>query len=344
MQQSTILQVMKRVYYWQQTHPVRFVMRSHGQRRYLKATDWERGVFWSCVASAWRKTQDNLYLQGLANYTLHTGFRPGPLENFADDQVCIQAYLEVYQVLGCTDAIHYAEKALQTMLSTEKRGREIWWWADALFMAAPVLASFGAHSGQHCYWQRLEEFWWDAVDYLYDETSGLYFRDKRYMPAPRGENKREANGEKIFWARGIGWILAAIPRLLQYLPDDYLQREKYITMYRLLAEKIIPFQFDDGLWRTSLLDADSFPEPETSASALFCYGLAWGVNRHILTEKYRQRVLRCWQGLISCVDDQGKLGYVQLPAYNPRRVSSTDNMDYGAGVFLLAATEMLDLI
>lgn len=343
MQKNMILQLMKKVYLWQQAHPVRFVIRSKGNRRYLKATDWERGVFWSCVATAWCKTQDDVYLQGLENYTLNTGFRPGPLTNFADDQVCIQAYLEVYQVLDCEDAIQYATKALQPMLSSGQAGREIWWWADALFMSAPVLARFGAYTGQSEYWQRLDQYWWDTVEFLYDPQTGLYFRDKRYMPEPLGENIREKNGEKVFWARGVGWILAAIPRILSWLPEHHPSYQRYIEMYQKLAEKIVNYQFDDGLWRTSLLDAESFPEPETSASALFCYGLAWGINRNILAKQYQPYVIRAWQGLTQCVNEQGKLGWVQLPAYNPRRVSKEHNIDYGAGVFLLAATEMLDM-
>lgn len=344
MQKNTLLQLMKKVYVWQQANPVRFVIRSSGQRRYLKATDWERGVFWSCVASAWKKTGEPIYLQGLAQYTLNTGFRPGPLVNFADDQVCIQAYLEVYQALDCADAIQYASKALEPMLTSEKCGREIWWWADSLFMAAPVLAAFAVHSKRPEYWQLLDKYWWDAVAYLYDSQTGLYFRDKRYMPVPAGEDIREKNGQPVFWARGIGWILAAIPRILTYLPENHSTRPHYIKMFQSLAEKVSTYQFSDGLWRTSLLDSEAFPEPEASASALFCYGLAWGVNQRLLDKKYRDCALRAWQGLTQCVDEQGKLGWVQLPAYNPRRVDKTHNIDYGAGVFLLAATEIIDLL
>ncbi|EGY4704268.1 glycoside hydrolase family 105 protein [Salmonella enterica] len=344
MQHQSITQLMRKVYLWQKEHQVRWVIRSQGQRRYLKSTDWERGVFWSCVAAAWRETQDDVYLNGLAEYTLNTGFRAGPLVNFADDQVCLQSYLEVYQTLGCDDAIQYAQKALEPMLTSEKKGREIWWWADALFMAAPTLAAFGAHSQQPAYWEQMDRFWWDAVDFLHDPETGLYYRDKRYMPLPEGEDVREQNGQKVFWARGIGWVLAAIPRLLAWLPQNFPSRERYLAQYLLLAEQVVKYQSADGLWRTSLLDPEHFPEPESSASALFCYALAWGINHGVLDNKYRPVVLRAWQGLTECVDEQGKLGWVQLPAYNPRRVDASHNIDYGAGVFLLAGTEMLNLI
>lgn len=342
-QTAQVRQLMHKAYEWQKANQTRWVIRSTGKRRYLKATDWERGVFWSGVAAAWRATNEPGYLEGLADYSLNTGFRAGPLTNFADDQVCIQAYLDIYKALECPDAIQYSAKALESMIQSEKSGRELWWWADSLFMAAPAMAAFAAETQQPIYWEYMDKYWWDAVDYLYDAESGLYYRDKRYMPTPQGENVREKNGEKVFWARGIGWILAAIPRLLAHLPVEHPSREKYLRMFRELAEKVIEFQHQDGLWRTSLLDPAQFPEPESSASALFCYAFAWGVNENILDEKFAKAAHVAWQGLSHCVNSAGKLGFVQLPAYNPRRVQKDHNIDYGTGVLLLAGSEILRL-
>ena len=79
MNSEYIEQLMKRVYTWQRDNRTRFVIRSTGKKRFLRATDWERGVFWSSVADAWEKTNDQEYLDGLLDYTLNTGFRPGHL-------------------------------------------------------------------------------------------------------------------------------------------------------------------------------------------------------------------------------------------------------------------------
>ena len=341
---ESICTLMHKAYTWQRANQTRWVIRSTGKHRYLKATDWERGVFWSGVATAWHATGNEAYLDGLADYTLNTGFRAGPLINFADDQVCIQAYLDIYKTLKCPDAIQYSEKALESMLQANIVGHELWWWADALFMAAPTMSAFAAQSQQSIYWECMDKYWWDAVEYLYDKESGLYYRDKRYMPAPLGDNIRELNGEKVFWARGIGWILAAIPRLLKYLPIEHPSRKKYLEMFCSLAEKIIEYQFDDGLWRTSLLDPVQFPEPESSATSLFCYAFSWGINENVLNERFKMSALAAWQGLCNCVNEEGRLGFVQLPAYNPRKVQEQHNIDYGTGVLLLAGSEMLHMI
>ena len=113
------------------------------------------------------------------------------------------------------------KRRLEPMLTSEKRGREIWWWADA-FMAAPTLAAFGANSQQPAYWEQMDRFWWDAVDFLHDPETGLYYRDKRYMPLPEGEDVREQNGQKVFWARasaGPGGNTTALDSLPQNFPS-----------------------------------------------------------------------------------------------------------------------------
>ena len=39
---------------------------------------------------------------------------------------------------------------------------------------------------------------------------------------------------------------------------------------------------DDGMWRASLLDPVEFPMKESSGTAFFCFGMAWGINNGIL--------------------------------------------------------------
>ncbi|MEX6369007.1 hypothetical protein AB6F62_13345 [Providencia huaxiensis] len=47
---------------------------------------------------------------------------------------------------------------------------------------------------------------------------------------------------------------------------------------------------------------------------------------------------KSWCALQSCIHPNGMLGWVQLPAFNPRDVKYDHNMDYGAGAYLLAAS------
>lgn len=342
--QQQALDLMKRVYRWQAANQTRSVLRRTGKTRFIKDTDWERGVFWSCVAAAWQSTQDDDYLQGVMNYTLHTGFRTGPNPRFADDIVCCQAYLDVYPLFGKTEALEPTLAALDLMVNAPEPGRKDWWWCDALFMAPPAFAALTQQTGEQRYLDYMNTAWWDAIDYLQDSETGLFYRDHRYIPDGQGTELREANGHKVFWSRGNGWVLAALPRLLARMPEQFADRARYLALFQQLAASITPYQQPDGFWRTSLLDPDRFPAPESSATALFCYGLAWGINQGVLdADTYLPVVERAWRALQTAVHDNGMIGWVQLPAFNPRDVSRDHNMDYGAGAFLLAAMEVATL-
>lgn len=339
-----ILDTMKRVYRWQAANQTRSVIRRTGKTRFIKDTDWERGVFWSTVTAAWKATDDDAYLQGAMNYTLHTGFRTGPVPRFADDFVCCQSYLDIYPLIGRPEALEPTIAALDIMLSSPKTGREDWWWCDSLFMAPPVFAALSRETDDDRYLNYMNTAWWDSVEHLQDPETQLFYRDYRYIPDGKGGELREANGEKVFWSRGIGWVLAAIPRVLAHMPDTFADRPRYLALFNTLASEVIKYQQPDGFWRTSLLDPGSFPAPESSATALFCYGLAWGIHHGELDEAvYLPVVEKAWAALQTAVHLNGMLGWVQLPAFNPRDVSFDHNMDYGAGAFLLAATEMLAL-
>ncbi len=119
-------ETMKRVYRYQATHQTRSVIRRSGKVRFIKDTDWERGVFWSCVAAAWLATGDREYLDGVMNYTLHTGFRPGPNLRFADDLICCQAYLDVWPEIAIPEALEPTIKAVSAIVNEPKPGREDW--------------------------------------------------------------------------------------------------------------------------------------------------------------------------------------------------------------------------
>lgn len=343
-EKQTVLDLMKQVYNWQAANQTRSVIRRSGKTRFIKDTDWERGVFWSCVTAAWKATEDKDYLKGALNYTLHTGFRTGPNARFADDLVCAQAYLDVYPQINQEEALEPTIKFIDEMVENLKPGREDWWWCDSLFMAPPAFSALAAQLQDNKYFDYMNQAFWDSVEHLQDPETKLFYRDYRYIPDGKGGELREANGEKVFWSRGIGWVIAAIPRILRHTPEQFADKARYLQLYKDLAEQVIKYQHQDGFWRASLLDPESFPAPESSATGLFCYALAWGINQNILDKAmYLPVVELAWQALQSAVHENGMIGWVQLPAFNPRDVKFEHNIDYGAGAFLLAGSEVLKL-
>lgn len=86
-------------------------------------------------------------------------------------------------------------------------------------------------------------------------------------------------------ARGNGWVMGGIVRVLEALPENSPLRHSYKQLLCEMAAKIASIQGNDGLWHTDLLNSDSYRYPETSGSAFFEYALAWGIYHHQLDAK-----------------------------------------------------------
>jgi rhamnogalacturonyl hydrolase YesR len=213
--------------------------------------------------------------------------------------------------------------------------RERWSWCDSLFMAPPSWLRLWVATGQKKYLDFMAQKWWVTSDYLYDKEEHLYFRDSTYF------TKKEANGKKVFWSRGNGWVMGGLVRVLQYLPKDHPARAKFERQYREMAAKLLTLQQPDGLWRSSLLDPASYPLQETSGSSFFTYALAYGANEGLLDRAQAgAAALKAWQALTALVTPEGKLTHVQPIGADPKKFDPASTEPYGVGAFLLAGSEI----
>jgi unsaturated rhamnogalacturonyl hydrolase len=258
----------------------------------------------------------------------------------ADDQSVGQTYLELYLLKKDPAMMKPTQAELDALLPephvSKKPGKAvIWWWCDALFMAPPVWSRMYAATGDKKYIGYLDEEWAKTSDLLYDKQEHLYARDADYL------NKTEANGKKMFWSRGNGWVMGGIARTLDYLPKDDPARVKYVTQLKEMAARVASLQGKDGLWRAGMLDQENYAEPEVSGSALFTYALAWGINQGVLDGKvYRPVVAKAWAGMLKHVYADGRLGCIQQTGAEPAPFKLTASYTYGVGAFLLAGSEI----
>ncbi len=235
------------------------------------------------------------------------------------------------------DAILAKPSEVQSLEFTrpQSRARENWSWCDSLFMGPPTWVRLYAATDDPRYLDFAVTNWWRTTDYLYDKDEHLFFRDSTFF------KKHEANGQKVFWSRGNGWVMAGLVRVLQYLPMNHPGRPRFEQLFKDMAEKILSCQQPDGLWRASLLDPESYPAKETSGSGFFTYALAWGVNQGLLDHtKFEPAVCKAWAALVDCVDADGKLTHVQPVGGAPTKFAPDSTAPYSIGAFLLAGSEV----
>lgn len=265
---------------------------------------------------------------------------------FGDWQVCFQTYIDLYNLAianGGTDTDNYfmVKRAKEVMhYEAYSKKDDYWWWSDALYMVMPVMTKMYKLTGDVQYLDKLYENLLYSDRIMLDQETGLYYRDARYVYP----NHKSVNGKKDFWARGDGWVLAGLAKVLQDLPKDYKHYKFFVDKFQRLADIVAKTQQKDGYWTRSILDPNHAPGPETSGTAFFAYGIMWGVNNGFLAKKdYKKCIDRAWQYISeTAVQADGKVGYVQPigdRAIPGQTVDANSQANFGVGAVLLAACE-----
>lgn len=332
-----IKKTMKKAVSWQLDHP------KH------ELWDWTNGAFYAGVFAAYETTGSKRILKAIHEMGEKNQWKPGPLLHNADDYAICQTYMDIYRIKKDERMIRPSVTRINELISTPFVATPpqliiTLSWCDALFMAPPTLVKFGISLNEPRYLEACDMLFQECYDLLYDQEEHLFARDIRYK-WDQDKKLKEANGEKIFWSRGNGWVMGGLVRMLQELPMEYSKRQFYENLFVEMAKKITTIQQEDGLWRASLLDPDSYPGGEASGSGFYTYALAWGINNNLLDrETYLPVVEKAWKGLNELVHQDGKVGWVQPMGADPRANFSSESWEvFGTGAFLLAASEIIKL-
>lgn len=301
--------------------------------------DWTFATLYLGLLEASNTLHDPRYLQYVKGVGDHYHWTLGPRKMHADDQAIGQSYLWLYSRDPQPQYIAPLRQQFDDgMQAPDDPQKPVWWWCDALFMAPPVWTHLASVTHDQKYLAYMDREWHITANLLWDPDQHLFFRDKSYL------DKREKNGQKIFWSRGNGWVMGGLVQVLTYMPANDPRRPFYTEKFRQMAAKIRSLQGDDGLWRPGLLDAADYPYPEISGSAFFVYSIAWGLHHGLLDKaQFRPVVERGWSGLVNHIYADGRLGSIQPIGAAPGAYTPGSSYVFGVGAFLLAGSEVNQL-
>lgn len=314
-------------------------------------SDWQHAVLYLGLLSAYRATGDLRYQGWVRNRVEALGWEVEPGSRMADHHAIAQVYLELHTLVPDGSPISGVRAAIDSILERPTPGSRVGWdyrlnwsWADALFMAPASWTALSRITGRPRYAEAMDTLWWETTEHLYDAEVGLFHRDGSWLSA-EDPRRVEVGGREVFWARGNGWVLAGLARVLATAPETFASRARYVALFRTLADRLVLAQQPDGLWRTDLTHPARYPLPESSASALITYALAWGVSEGVLqTDPYRSVVARAWNGLSHLVLESGRVGWAQEPAQQPGPVDPLNAEPYATGAYLMAAHQVLEML
>lgn len=314
---------------------------------------WTRAYYYEGLMDLWKIDPQQRYL----DYALEWGnkhdwklswTKDGWTTRNADAHCAGQVYIFLYELDSRKPGhyITYIKKSIDSMMVTNRI--DDWHWIDAIQMAMPIFAQLGNMTGNMTYYDRAYDMYMytklkHGNNGLYNPEDQLWWRDADFDPP-----YKEPNGENCYWSRGNGWVVVAMARMLDILPKDEPHRKEYETMLVDMCQALKKLQREDGLWNVSLHDPTNYGGKELTGTAMFTYGMAYGVNNGLLSaEEFTPAIYRAWNGMVNnCLHPNGFLGYVQGSGKEPKEAQPViydrepDFEDFGLGAFLMAGAEI----
>lgn len=213
-------------------------------------------------------------------------------------------------------------------------------WLDDLFMSVPALAQMGKLTGDARYYD-------DAVKQVIQFARRMFVKEKGLFM--HGWVQDMEPHPAFHWARANGWAFMTMAELLDVLPEDHPGYADVLNLFTAHAEGLASFQSGKGFWHQLIDRNDSYLE--TSATAIYAYAYAKGINRGWLDKKaYGPATLLAWNAVATKVNEQGQVegtcvgtGMGFDPAfyyYRPVNVYAA----HGYGPVLLAGSEIIKLL
>jgi len=197
------------------------------------------------------------------------------------------------------DAIadHIAHKQMRMPDGTLARPRPlpVSLWIDDAYMSIPFLAQMGRLTGDRTWFDDAARQVIQMSQRLQDPATGLYqhsWYENNEHPA-------------FYWGRGAGWGLMAAAELLSVLPQDHPSRGRVLEIFQRGVRGAASLQSGVGMWHQLLDKTDSYLE--TSASAMFTFAIARGVNRGWLSPVYAPVAQTGWQAVSKRVLPDGRI-------------------------------------
>ena len=253
----------------------------------------------------------------------------------ADSTLKISPYIENYWKVVETTPVHLPDGTI-----ARNRPHYNAVWLDDMFMLLPSMAVRSQYANDP-----------KQLDEAANIASGFFKR--MWMPEKKifrhGYLEGASEQPSMAWGRANGWAILTMSQLLDYLPENHPKRAEILNMFQQHAAGLKEYQGIDGFWHQLLDHPETYNE--TSATAIFAYCLAHGVNEGWLDPRVYGPVAQlAWEAVSSKINQKGEMEDVVVgtgmgfePAYYAYRPVSV-KAAHGYGPTIWAGAEMIRLL
>ncbi|WP_062546104.1 glycoside hydrolase family 88/105 protein [Rufibacter tibetensis] len=186
-------------------------------------------------------------------------------------------------------------------------------WLDGAYMGAPFLAQYAKVFNEPKGFDDVAQQLILMEKHLRDSKTGLLYHgwdESRVQDWADPQTGRSRN----FWGRAIGWYAMAIVDVLDYFPPQHPKRGELVQILQRLSVALQTYQDKKtGLWY-QVVDQGGREGNylEGSASSMFVYALAKGVNKGYLDKQFKKVAERGYKGILDHLIEVKKDGEISI--------------------------------
>ena len=230
-------------------------------------------------------------------------------------------------------------------------------WLDGIYMQAPFYTSYTVAYENGKGLDDVAKQFKLLHDHDFDPKTGLPYHAWDESKEIAWANKETGTSPTV-WSRGVGWYMMALADALDYFPKSHPKYKELVSYFNEVAIAVEKQQDASGLWYQITDKGNTGGNYlETSASAMFAYSYAKGVNKGYLPKRFKKTANKAFDGLLKgfvTVDDNGDVhlsGISQSIGLGGKPFRDGSNKFYtdfktgndnsiGVGAFILAALEL----
>ena len=172
-------------------------------------------------------------------------------------------------------------------------------WLDGAYMGSPFYAEYSQRNDEYEYFDDIALQIKLMFEYMRDPETGLLYHGWDQSKTQRWADS-ETGLSPNFWGRAMGWYVMAIVDVLDYFPEDHPQRDDIELILDDLAEALVNYQDETGVWYQVVDQGDREGNYlEASASIMFTYAMKKGANEGYLDESYHEVAERAFEGILN---------------------------------------------